>query len=188
MNPFFPTTIILLCLAILLLYGHVLKTRRLLRVFIEESQKAEEAKTAFNKKTTSLLANMTEQILNQDKMITHIYVILNSFPLPVQTHMLLERGPDGIPKTPAEQRKFVNEVNMQNYRDIRERIQEALSESTKDEDKRRLSSLLEEMDGLYNLMATVDDKSSPAYFQQITNEIPITLRKILEALNGEMGP
>jgi len=126
----------------------------------------------------------TDHINTLNGMIAHLYAVISAIPMPSHARKLLEMGPNGMPKNEAERRKFVSDVNMENYKEMRDKLSFAMEHAEDPDEKKRLGKMLEEADGLYNLFCTIDEKSSPEYFAQIMGEIPATLRRIMDTLQG----
>jgi len=90
-------------------------------------------------------------------------------------------GPFGMPKTKREEFEIMRKTASESYSENRKQIVEVINSTDDPAEKERHEQKLRNMDSIFNLMGTIDEKSSEEYIQNVLMDIKTSILKIVRS-------
>jgi hypothetical protein len=127
------------------------------------------------------------------KKITHLYhltdILCDScFSLPHRAlySQIRNLGPFNMPKTKREEFEIMRKTAFEGYSENRKKIIDIINSTEDPTEKERHEQKLRNMDSIFNLMGTIDEKSSEEYIQSVLTDIKASIFKIVSSDNESL--
>jgi len=95
-----------------------------------------------------------------------------------------ENSKDAMQENSKDYLLQVRDPLLQEYQRSRDILLKAIEKETDSEEKKYLEDLLQEFDGPFNLLSTLDANSSPEYTDSIKKTIDHSMAKLFEKMQG----
>jgi hypothetical protein len=122
------------------------------------------------------------------KKINHLYVlvdILNGGCYSSAHRALFSKymdiGPFNMPKSKKEEFEIMRKMSFESYNENRQQMVEIINSTDDPIEKRRQEQRLKDTDSIFNLMGTIDEKSSESYIKSVLADINASIYKIMRA-------
>ena len=120
------------------------------------------------------------------KRISHIYAVLDILiarpGTPPVLRSLYAMDPDKMPADRKGRMAMMSKMQLEMYQDVRKNLTAMLDMAPEPQQKEKLKIMIQEFDSMATVLSTVDENSSEQYIEQVTNEIPATVARIVQKL------
>ena len=135
-------------------------------------------------KTTKMYHKIID---DYDKRIEKLYILIDILgngacnPMVREIYdRLRDMEPEEALETLKNKGEFLRKVTSEGYLRAREQMKEIIEKSDSPEKTERFKAAIEEMDGMFNLLGSIDKDSAPEHVQQIMANVASSVNKLRE--------
>lgn len=88
--------------------------------------------------------------------------------------VIKEAGPD------TDMAKITFDLSAKRHARLMDGLKQKIAMETDPDEKRKLSEMLKEMNGVFTIMSTLDPESSPDYVSKVAADVEAAMRRIME--------
>lgn len=136
----------------------------------------------------SLIKNLQDQI-------DHIYILIDSMaggvcsPMHRSIYLKLRKlSPAEAKKASKDKGKFLRSVTTEGYVETRDKLKKIIEATTDPLEVKKFEGAIEELDGIFNLLDTIDHESDPEHINKIMENVLMSVDKLRNrGLDIEIG-
>lgn len=133
-------------------------------------------------KTTQMYQKIID---DYEKKIENLYALIDILgngscnPMVREIYFRLRgMNPEKALETLKNKGEFFRKITSEGYIKAREQMEEIIEKTDSPETKRRFESAIEEMDGMFNLLGSIDKDSAPEHVKQIMDNVAASIGKL----------